>query len=144
MVGKELVKAQDQSESRKQAREKWKFTQNWIAYEIGLACQQGTDVWVICDSVLINFPVPYLNNFDIWGIRRDLPGSLSWAKTVFEDYGRGLNYSVNGRFPERKFICPHCKVVFNFHSELPENMETPCPTCLKTMKFQKGWLLDQM
>jgi len=51
LVGKELVAAQSASETDLTAKEQWKFTQNWIAYEIGLACQLGIDVWVLCDSV---------------------------------------------------------------------------------------------
>ena len=57
LVGKELVKSQNENEPE------WRYTQNWIAYEMGLACQKGIDVWAICDDVLINFPMPYINNY---------------------------------------------------------------------------------
>lgn len=55
LVGKELVKQQDSPS------QSWLHTQSWIAYEIGVACQKGIDVWSICDDVDINFPMPYVN-----------------------------------------------------------------------------------
>ena len=48
LVGKELVKNQQFGDSN------WKYTQNWIAYEIGVACQKGINVWAICDDVEIH------------------------------------------------------------------------------------------
>jgi hypothetical protein len=58
LVGQKLVDLQESHD------EDWDFTQNWIAYEIGIACQKEIDVWVICDkNVGINFPVPYLSVF---------------------------------------------------------------------------------
>jgi hypothetical protein len=143
LVGKELVKAQALSETNEKEREKWKFTQNWIAYEIGVACQQGIDVWVICDSVNINFPVPYLNNYDVWGINREVKQSLDWIKGVFTNYSNRLSFPV-GLGPDRKCLCPSCGAVFNLHSVLPRDMEVPCPTCLKSMVFKNGWLTASM
>jgi len=139
LIGKKLVKSQTSSEVDEKAREEWKFTQNWIAYEIGLACQRGIDVWVVCDSISINFPVPYLNNYEIWGIHPKTKHSLSFWKGVFTDYRNGRGFPVNRtRTP---IECPHCKAVFNLHSILPENMQVICPTCLRTMVFSEGWLL---
>jgi len=140
LVGKELVKAQAESETIKEAKEKWKFTQNWISYEVGLACQLGIDVWVMCDSVEINFPVPYLNNYDVYGIRREITGSLDWIRGVFEKYSKGGTYRL-GQLPEGQCTCPFCGAIFNLHSQIQLNTEVPCPTCLNDMWFDKGWLL---
>ena len=140
LVGKELVRSQALSESNKKARESWKHTQNWIAYEIGLACQLGIDVWVICDSVNINFPVPYLNNYEIWGVRPEDEVSLKWIRWVFEGYNKGHSFPVVG-VSDVKCSCPYCGATFNLHSVLPKKMEVPCPTCLRSMVFGKGWLL---
>ena len=140
LVGEELIKAQALSDSNVGQREKWKHTQNWIAYEIGVACQKGIDVWVICDSVNINFPVPYLNNYDVWGIRRELLGSINWIKNIFKQYNEGRIARV-GYDPHDVYTCPNCGAVFNLHSELPKKMEIPCPTCLKTLHFREGWPL---
>ncbi len=146
LVGKELVKAQTLSGSNIESREKWKYTQNWISYEVGLACQRGIDVWVICDNVEINFPVPYLNNYEVWGIHPKIPGSLGWIKHVFNDYNIGLSYPLNRPgMPMRKCSCPYsgCKAVFNFHSQIKKNGKVLCPTCLRSMTFPDGWLLQK-
>jgi hypothetical protein len=86
LVGKELVKAQELAESDPTSREVWKYTHNWIAYEVGLACQQEKDVWVVCDNVNINFPVPYLTHYEVIGINRSDNASIEFWKNVFTWY----------------------------------------------------------
>ena len=44
----------------------WLFTQNWIAYEIGVSAQKGIETWVLCENADINFPVPYFTNLYFW------------------------------------------------------------------------------
>lgn len=116
----------------------WKYTQNWIAFETGLACAFKKDVWVICDGVKINFPVPYLNNY--------APGILDeppyFEVGIFEFYREG------GRFPlntwGRGIQCPHtnCGAVFNLHTSVPKGMSIICPTCLRDIPFPDGWLVS--
>lgn len=65
LVGEELVKFQE----IKEKNQEWSYTRNWIAYEIGIACNREIDVWVLCDEVKINFPVPYFNNYFPYSIR---------------------------------------------------------------------------
>jgi hypothetical protein len=149
LVGKELTKAQSASEINPENKEKWKFTQNWIAYEIGLACQQGLDVWVVCDSISINFPVPYLNNYEVWGIDPKGKIQLEGYKTFLASYCEGMHYPIGMIYKNSKneeigitVKCPSCGAVFNLHSVLPKGMELPCPTCLRTLKFEAGWLLN--
>lgn len=141
LVGEKLVSLQASSETDVKAKEDWKFTQNWISYEIGLACQKGIDVWVVCDSTNLNFPVPYLNNYDIWGIRRELKQSMVWIREVFDTYDKGKSYPVIAG-TKFFFACPSCGATFNLHSQLPENMNLTCPTCLNQTEFKKGWLLQ--
>ena len=143
LVGEQLVKAQAASEKDPKLREEWKHTQNWIAYEIGLACERGIDVWVYCDSVKINFPVPYLNNYAIYGINLESPTSVKWIRGVFEEYNKGHRFSV-GLDKSKICTCPYknCQSVFNLHSVIQKDEEVPCPTCLKDMVFTDGWLLD--
>lgn len=69
------------SDTSSEARENWKHTQNWIAYEIGIASERLKDVWVLCDDVEINFPVPCLNNY---ALRRDFDPN----KKISYDYSR--------------------------------------------------------
>lgn len=135
MVGKELVKAQQASDLSTEESEKWKYTQNWISYEVGLACQKGIDVWVVCDNVKINFPVPYLNNYEIHGIHA---ASRKAFREILEMYKNGTT------FPTPRFdsiTCPHepCGAIFNLNSIVSENGEILCPTCLKTLVFKDGY-----
>ena len=138
LVGEDLVKWQAMAESNVDSKEKWKFTQNWISYEIGLACQKGIDVWVICDNVKINFPVPYLNNYYVWGIRRTNKKSLEWMKGVMKLYAIGGCFPIN---KEKLVRCQNneCGAIFNLHSQIGEKGEIVCPTCLNTILFEKGF-----
>ena len=86
LVGKELVEQQ-----KYPYNPDWKFTQNWISYEVGIAHQRNIDVWVICDSVEINFPVPYFNNYMPLGL--EPRQSMDYMNFILKTYNRG------GRFP---------------------------------------------
>ena len=136
LVGKELVKAQAVSESD------WKYTQNWIAYEIGLACKSNIDVWVITDSIDINFPVPYLNNYDIHGFDPKMPHQRKWMYQLLESYKRGMKYRL-GWNTDFLFECPYdtCGAEYNFYSQLEKGTILSCPTCLRQMEFKEGRLL---
>jgi len=137
LVGKELVKAQELAESDPTSREVWKYTHNWIAYEVGLACQQGKDVWVVCDNVNINFPVPYLTHYEVMGIDRSDNASNEFWKSVFTGY---LKTKIK---PSAFFgiTCPHpaCKAFYQLETGRPKNGTIICPTCLRTMQFPNGW-----
>lgn len=137
LVGKELVKAQELAESDPTSREVWKYTHNWIAYEVGLACQQEKDVWVVCDNVNINFPVPYLTHYEVMGINRSDNASIEFWKNVFTGY---LATKIK---PPAFFgiTCPHpdCKAFYELRTGRPENGTIICPTCLRTMQFPNGW-----
>ncbi len=123
LIGKELVKAQMSGEPS------WAYTQNWIAYEIGVACERGMDIWVICDDVRINFPVPYLSNY--------LPISLR-RKEVFDFFLTILREYLQHKkleFPHRKYglWCPHqdCQIRFNLWINAEPSGMAVCPHCLR-------------
>lgn len=135
LVGPELVKSQENAVAKE-----WKFTQNWIAYEVGLACALGIDVWVLCNGVEINFPVPYLNNYSV--------GKFEIKKGTFERntlrrYLNGETYPL-GKW-KHNLACPYenCGAKFNFHSVVKEDSKVPCPTCLRYFVFSDGWLLEK-
>lgn len=135
LVGKELVKAQEASDKGPKAREEWKHTQNWIAYEIGLACERGIDVWVWCDYVTINFPVPYLNNYALYGVQESM-------RNVIENYSEGYSYPLGSL--NRDICCSYenCKATYNLQSIVDVHGEVTCPTCLKSCTLPEGWLLE--
>jgi len=138
LVGKELVKAQAEAEIYPDSRETWKYTHNWIAYEIGLACQQGKDVWVICDNVRINFPVPYLSHYEVWGFDVEDKESLDFWKRHFAEYRDKKKADPN---PFRKTSCPYepCKAEFELYSNIEENGSIVCPTCLRGITYPNGF-----
>lgn len=126
LLGKELVNSQDRGDPE------WRYTQSWIAYEIGLACQKGIDVWAICDDVLINFPMPYINNY--------LPASLKhrtafdYMRGVLENYNKGVSYPT----PTNKTIHCHyddCEMGFNLHVRLQHGEKIRCPQCLRDIEI---------
>jgi hypothetical protein len=137
LVGKELVKAQASSDTAK--REEWKFTQNWISCEVGMACQRQIDVWVICDKVLINFPVPYLNNYEVAGLNLEYRPDLEWWKIIFENYKEAKSYGLEGHV-RYNFKCLSCGSMYNLWTRLDAGFELTCPTCLSITKFPKGHL----
>ena len=72
LIGKEFTEIQ-----KSLTPDAWLFTQNWIAYEIGVAAQKGIEVWVLCENTDINFPVPYFTNLYFW------EGNLAEQKELF-------------------------------------------------------------
>jgi len=136
LVGKELVKAQKASEKDPILREEWKHTQNWIAYEIGLACARKIDVWVVCDGVKINFPVPYLNNYAIFGEQK-------WIRDILEIYSKEETFPLGKWDRKDSCIYKECKATYNFHSAVKKGEEVICPTCLRTNIYAEDWLLEE-
>ena len=135
LVGKQLVKAQEASEKNANSREEWKHTQNWIAYEIGLACERGIDIWVWCNNVDINFPVPYFSNYAIYG-------QAKWIRGILEEYSEGETFPY-GKKTKWKDYCPNkrCGARFNMHSVIEVGEKAVCPTCLHDMIYEQGHLL---
>ncbi|MBA7473901.1 hypothetical protein ES707_09247 [subsurface metagenome] len=133
LVGKQLVAHQASPTAD------WKHTQNWIAYETGLACQRGIDVWVYCDNVKINFPVPYFNNYAVYGMRTKR--NFEFLRSILTKYNRGETFAapIEGKYTH----CPRkeCGIDFNLHSKLPLGTKIRCPQCLRNMVFKKGFRL---
>jgi hypothetical protein len=58
LVGKQLAFLQ------RAGGRNWDYTQNWMAFEIGVAAAAGKDVWAIVENgAEYNFPIPYVNHF---------------------------------------------------------------------------------
>lgn len=143
LVGKELVRAQASSINK--MRDSWKYTQNWIAYEVGLACEHGVDVWVWCEDVEINFPVPYLNNYVLKGFGAEdekehgIEG-IGFLRYVLRKYKQGMNFPLG--WWERGFRCPNqnCGAQFNLQSYGERGVTFYCPTCLEEISLLEDWL----
>ncbi len=135
LVGKELVNAQASRDPS------WSHTQNWIAYETGVACERGLDVWVICDDTTINFPVPYLNNYLTVSLRQKQ--SFDYFVGILRSYAKGLKTTFPGRqaFTE----CPYtnCKAIYNLNIRLTPGETIVCPQCLQPIIWPKGFPTTQ-
>jgi len=134
LVGKELVKMQEKSACDPETARSWKYTQNWIAFEIGLACQQNIDVWVLCDDVTINFPVPYFNNYLPFRV------SVDWLRQILNMYKTlGHLPSPSKPLPPLfQYVCSNnqCKMEFFFWGyNRPRPFDVTCPQCLKTKPY---------
>lgn len=134
LVGKELVKNQTIGDPE------WNYTQNWIAYEIGLACQLGIDVWAICDDVMLNFPMPYITNYSTISLNRR--NAFDYMKTVLAEYVQGRTFPfpyVDSKGNAYGWICPYenCKMEFNYHVGYSEGDSVICPHCLKKFIFSE-------
>ena len=100
------------------------------------------DVWVICDDVRINFPIPYLNNY--------LPVSLR-HKEVFDDFLEVLKIYARGfkiTFPDPQYVieCPYntdCKAIYNLPLQIQFGGTIICPQCLREIVFPQGHLLTE-
>ncbi len=115
----------------------WDKIQTWMSYEFGIAVALDLDVWVICDNkVLINFPVPYLNNYSL-GIETKTNG---YEAKVLRSYAEGAKFQF-GYSQSRKFYCPNklCGARYNLHNVLQKGEFIVCPTCLKLIAFPNGW-----
>jgi hypothetical protein len=133
LFGRELAEAQLSSEPS------WLYTQNWIAFEIGVACERGMDVWVICDDVRINFPVPYVNNYLTVSLRHR--EAFDYMVNILTDYAKG----VKTTFPDKENVIEclneDCGAIFNFPVPIDAGGIIVCPVCLREVEFPDGHLL---
>lgn len=128
LIGKKLVQQQAAPSPD------WKFTQNWISYEVGLAHRQNIDVWVICDKVSINFPIPYFNNYVPGGLAPGAP--MKYMEGIFKTYCEGGSYPLK----EPTFTaCKPCGIQFNLHNKLKPGQLITCPQCLHKIQWEKGF-----
>ena len=108
------------------------FTQNWISFEIGLACQLRKEIWVFEQSnIPVRFPVPYLDNYVLYDPEnRD---HLNYIRSIIEAY---KVIPLLRKFPAAyaRVTCPNqkCKVSFHLCTEIEE---FECPSCRQMMKF---------
>ena len=117
--------------------QEWEYTQNWIAYEIGLASQLNIPVWVyVDDNASINFPVPYVTDY-IFGDRDNLRGYLRGILSYYNLPIRLAAHPGNGL----QLNCPYtdCALVFRFHVAMPKYGCFKCPHCLREITLKEEW-----
>ena len=139
LIGEQLRKRQSCDVSSRRYTD-WLFTQNWISYEIGVASQCNTDVWVISDSPDINFPANYLNYYYLWEGHLEKP-----EQRQIYPYLKAYKDSIRARFDKSvKFTCPNpnCRVSYSIPQALSKGFQIRCPSCLRILDFSEGWLLN--
>jgi len=108
------------------------YTQNWISFEVGLACQLNKEIWVFEQiDIPVRFPVPYLNHYLLYDPKNRK--HLDYIRVIISAYKViplfrkiPVGYSY--------VICPNpkCQVSFLLHTKM---IEFECPSCRKMMKF---------
>ena len=100
--------------------EQYEHTQNWISFEVGLACMANKYVWVFEPyGEDIRFVVPYLTH-----LCKYMPESVDYVKfykQVVES--EGLYPELNSKYGIQ---CPDCGASFNL---LNFGEQYSCPTC---------------
>ena len=103
------------------------YTQNWIAFEVGLSCAYGKSVWVFEEvGSKINFPIPYVTDY----VRYDLNEAISFneIRKIIESYG-----NRTGKPLGLETTCRHCGSTFFTHGWIGAYY---CPVC-RTFSISK-------
>ena len=120
----------------------YRHTQNWIDYEVGLACQRELPVWVFEPSEeQVDFPIPYCTHT----VRFDQSNRehIKWLKVQLEyrrDHGAG-RYGAHQQFPRNMYDgtpstrCsnPRCGLEF---FQLNSDGVFWCPSCRQPMEWK--------
>jgi hypothetical protein len=110
-------------------------TQNWIAFEVGLACAFSKDVWVFeQEGSNIKFPIPYLTDYMIYNLENQR--YFNYVRMTIEGYGRSAPIlpplkSIRRKrgIPEGMGVsCRKCEAEFSIHA-MENNIRFRCPSC---------------
>lgn len=110
-------------------------TQNWVAFEVGLACAFGKEVWVFEQyGSYIEFPVPYLTDYMLYDLNNRT--HFEYVRRIIEGYGKplyifplGVDHRTKRNIPIGRWItCPYenCKSSYYPHTEVKTFI---CPSC---------------
>ena len=117
------------------------YTQNWIAFEVGLACALGKSVWVFeQEGSYIEFPIPYLTDYMIYDLSDK--AHFGYVRDVIQGYGRPPVIFGLGDPRTRRGI-PHgipvdcgngnCMSTYELHTR---SKQFGCPSCRQTMELR--------
>ncbi len=111
------------------------FTENWVAFEVGIACAFNKEVWVFEPMNLkIDFPIPYVTDYMPYDF--GIQEHFDYIRTVMESYrniipllplgveGRNKRHVPTGIVTD----CTHanCQLKFHLHADIPNLY---CPSC---------------
>jgi len=122
-------------------------TQNWVAFEVGLACAYGKDVWVFeqTDSA-IEFPIPYLTDYMIYNLEDAY--HFDYVRGIIEGYRNlaalfplGVDNRTKRSIPKGIAVtCPHqnCGAHYSMHTDVPS---FTCPSCRQPIQDNRDAIL---
>ena len=138
------------------------FTQNWVSYEVGLACMSNKAVWVYEQwQNPVQFPVPYLTDYIVFDrnnrahmeaikehVEKYDPNPVlaglvlgGLAGAAFGGVGAGIGAILGAAVAQPKTpgvptACPYpnCGIHFRIHSNVPQLL---CPACRQA--FSLNW-----
>ena len=111
------------------------FTENWVAFEVGLSCAFGKDVWVFepMDSH-IDFPIPYVSDYMLYDLQ--IQEHFDYVRSIMEGYKQPLAlFPINVDARTKRNIptgtttnCTHdnCLSKFQLHTDVTSLY---CPIC---------------
>ena len=113
------------------------YTQNWIAFEVGLACAFGKEVWVFeQEGSHIQFPIPYLTDYMIYHLEDT--NHFGYVRQIIEGYGRptyvfplGVDHRTKRKIPTGKLVeCANCESKYLMHTDVKS---FDCPSCRQSL-----------
>lgn len=115
-------------------------TQNWVAFEVGLACAFGKDVWVFeQDGSFIEFPIPYLSDYMIYNLEDT--NHFDYVRGIIEGYRNigyllplGVDNRTKRKIPKGIAVtCPHqnCGSHYSMHTDVSSFI---CPSCRQSIQ----------
>lgn len=124
-----------------------RHTQNWISFEVGLACAFDKRIWVLENiASKLNFPIPYVTDYMRYEslekkelfdyVRKILEGYGEYGENVyFRKVGDPTKHIPNGK----KVRCPKCDSTFNLHNAETSPLiviktQLLCPLCRQEIK----------
>lgn len=108
------------------------YTQNWISFEVGLACQLNKEIWVFEQmDIPVRFPVPYLSHYLLYNPNNR--GHLDYIRDIIRAYKfTPLFRRIPAGYANVTCTNSGCRVNFIMHTEMEE---FECPSCRKRMRF---------
>jgi hypothetical protein len=119
----------------------YRHTQNWIDYEVGLACQRELQVWVFEPTETpIDFPIPYCTH--CVRLNYDDVENAKWLKLELENLSahHARRFGL-GAFPKTRYDgnpavqCPNERCGLEFF-QLNRTGDFFCPSCRKSLRWE--------
>jgi hypothetical protein len=101
------------------------YTQNWIAFEVGLACHANKNVWVFeRKDDQINYAVPYFTHYVLY--HPEVVDNFPYVKRIIGGHGVVSDFGGAGK-------CPSCGIEYRFCTKADDWF---CPCCRSITKWQ--------